>query len=197
MSTDQATWESVVQKLYGNLFAYIATGPRRHEDWRLDVLDVMNREAPDPRGWLTLDDSIIEWEGEGGNLPELSGRLPACPFLPPTQDMLSERLYEIDRDAAAEQLIAMTAEGCMLPKALKGFAESLEELLAMAHTLLSRYGSKATFRTNVAQAYDNRHPDYSSTFRSWHAMSIYPEDIGLVAVSDTEVGLFWTFAADY
>ncbi|HZF88080.1 hypothetical protein [Streptomyces sp.] len=42
-----------------------ATGPRRHEDRVLDVLALMARAVPDPRGRTGLDDAAQVPEREG------------------------------------------------------------------------------------------------------------------------------------
>lgn len=47
MSIDQTSWEAAVRHLYEDAYPYDATGPRRHENWVLDVLALMAR-APDP-----------------------------------------------------------------------------------------------------------------------------------------------------
>ncbi|MEV6653051.1 hypothetical protein [Streptomyces sp. NPDC051219] len=190
MTVDQLTWATITEKLYDGAFAYIATGPRTSDDWRLDVLTIMGRRAADPRGWSVLDDCPAGYAEQGGEEPPY-------PFLPPSPEVLTGYLHEITPEAAAEQLIAMASPGCMLPASLMEFDESADELLTMARTLLSRFEPGATYRTNVGQAAGNRHPDFSSSFRSWHPMTVYNEDIGLVVVSDDEVGLFWTFAPEY
>ncbi|MGW0390292.1 hypothetical protein ACWDYJ_05195 [Streptomyces sp. NPDC003042] len=189
MSVEQAAWEAALHHLHDNSFAYMATGAREHSDWRLDVLAVMNRAVPDARGWLVLDDHLAP---EGGGPAEGS----SYPFLPPSLEQLAEQLYEIDPEAAAHQLVAMTDDSCWLPRGLRSFAEGLDELLEMARTVLARFGPQFTCLTNVTLAYDNRNPDYSSSSLGRHAMSVYSDDNGLVVVSDTEVGVFWTFA-DY
>ncbi|MFJ7155736.1 hypothetical protein ACIQUQ_12425 [Streptomyces sp. NPDC101118] len=190
MSVEKAEWEAAVRKLYGGTFAYVATGPRRHEDWRIDVLDVMRRAVGDPRGWAGLADCPEGYseDGEEG---------PSYPFKELTPDVLGERLYAIEPEAAAEQLVAMAAPGCRLSNALPLFAEGLDELLGLARSLVSRHGEAPEFFTNVPQAYDDRHPDYDATFRTWHDLTVYVQDIGLVAVSDAEAGVYWTFAPEH
>ncbi|MFI2631139.1 hypothetical protein ACH5A2_12205 [Streptomyces collinus] len=44
-SADQTSWDAAVRHLYRDAFAYIATGPRLHQDWTLDVLALMARAA--------------------------------------------------------------------------------------------------------------------------------------------------------
>ncbi|MCX5391760.1 hypothetical protein ACWFR1_38700 [Streptomyces sp. NPDC055103] len=183
---EQTDWEGALRYLHEDSFAYMATGPRRHEDWRLDVLAVMNRSVADPRGWAVLD----EWVGSPG------ADEPAHPFQPPDLEKLGGRLYEIAPESAAQQLVAMTDDGCMLPKVLKDRPERLDGLMERARTVLARFGASPVCLTNVTEARDNRTPDYFSSSRGWTQMSVYSEDIGLVVLSEAEVGVFWTFA-DY
>lgn len=61
MSVDQASWEAAVRHLFEDAYPYDATGPRRHEDWVLDLLPLMAR-VPDPRGWVGLDDAAQDPE---------------------------------------------------------------------------------------------------------------------------------------
>ena len=64
MSVDQNSWETAVRHLFRDAVAYIATGPRRHEDWVFDGLALMARAVPDPRGWAGLDDEAQTPERE-------------------------------------------------------------------------------------------------------------------------------------
>ncbi|MCB5178720.1 hypothetical protein [Streptomyces antimicrobicus] len=186
--TDQASWEAAVRHLYEDAYAYVATGPRRHEDWRLDVLAVMSRSVPDPRGWAGLDD-----EAEN---PERSAR-PAYPFRDLTPEYLAERLHEIDRSSAEDLLLALTDDGCTLSN-LERFPESPTELRAMARTVLARYGDAYSCHTNVRRAGAGSEGALDFTVSDWSysPLSVYTEDSGLVVVSAAEVGLFWNFA-DY
>ncbi|MER6237213.1 hypothetical protein [Streptomyces clavifer] len=63
MPVDQKSWEAAVRHLYEDAYPYDATGPRRHEDWVLDVIALMAR-VPDPRGWAGLDDAAQNPERE-------------------------------------------------------------------------------------------------------------------------------------
>lgn len=56
MPVDQRSWEAAVRHLFEDANPYDATGPRRHEDWVLDVLALMEG-VPDPRGWAAFDDA--------------------------------------------------------------------------------------------------------------------------------------------
>ncbi|MFF0434901.1 hypothetical protein ACFYU9_22020 [Streptomyces sp. NPDC004327] len=176
MSVDQTAWEAAVRHLYEDAYPYDATGPRRHDDWVLDVLAVMARAVPDPRGWAGLDDGAAF----AGHPPEY----------------VAARLKEIDRESAENLLLALTDDGCTLA-GLERFTESEEELRAMARTVLARYGDGAVYLTNVDRP--GRGPgtlDFTTRDWAYSPLSVYSEDYGLVVVTDTEVAVFWNFS-DY
>ncbi|MEC4574227.1 hypothetical protein [Streptomyces virginiae] len=192
MSIDQASWEAAVRHLYEDAFTFSATGPRKHEDWRADVVAVMERAVPDPRGWAGLDDTSDERTTEG----------PAFPFRPAhkadpgrrlTPADVGERLHEIDRASAENLLLALTDGGCTL-RNVERFTESFNELREMARTILARYGDTFTCYTNATVGTGkNGTLDFEASHWGYTPMTFYWEDAGLVIVSDTEVGLFWTF----
>ncbi|MFE3374514.1 hypothetical protein [Streptomyces anulatus] len=186
MSVDQTSWEAAVRHLHEDAYPYDATGPRRHENWVLDVLALMAR-APDPRGWTGLDDAARNPEREAS---------PTYPFVAHPPEYIASRLQEIDRDSAENLLLALTDDGCTLSN-LSRFAESEAELRAMARTILTRYGDSARFHTNVNKpGHVNGTLDFTSSGWAYSPLSVYLEDYGLIVVSDTEVGMFWNFA-DY
>ncbi|MGV9313098.1 hypothetical protein ACWDR0_13000 [Streptomyces sp. NPDC003691] len=185
MFVDQASWEAAVQHLYRDAVAYIATGPRRHEDWVLDALALMARAVPDPRGWVRVDDAEKDSERTGA---------PEYPFAVHSPEYVTARLEEIDRDSAENLLLALTEAGCTLAN-LRYFDESEDELRAMARTILARYGNEATYRTNVRKTGSAPGTlDFSQESLGYAPLSVLMEDCGLVVVSGTEVGLFWSFS---
>ncbi|MGV9687763.1 hypothetical protein ACWDUX_01380 [Streptomyces sp. NPDC003444] len=192
MSIDQASWEAAVQHLYEDGFAFVATGPREHEDWRTDVLSVMERAVPDPRGWAGLDHLANERSPEHPAVPFCRPSFRDDPSRPLTPADVGERLREIDRASAENLLLAITEDGCTL-RNLARFTESFEELQGMARTLLARYGDAFTCHTNVSSVGHVGTLDFGGTSIGWTPMTYYGEDCGLVVVSETEVGLFWAF----
>lgn len=185
MFADQTSWDTAVRHLYRDAVAYIATGPRRHEDWVLDVLALMARAVPDPRGWARVDDEA--------QAPERVGN-PTWPFAVHPPEYVAPRLEEIDRDSAENLLLALTEAGCTLSN-LQYFTESPDELRAMARTILARYGDEATYRTNVSKRGSEPGTlDFTLDTFGYSPLGVFMEDCGLVIVSDTEVGLFWSFA---
>lgn len=186
-SVDQTSWDTAVRHLYGDAYAYVATGPRRHEDWTLDVLAVMARAVPDPQGRARLDDAERD--------PERVGN-PTWPFAVHPPEYVAPRLKEIDRDSAENLLLALTEAGRTLDD-LRYFDESEDELRAMARTVLARYGNEATHHTGVSKTGSAPGTlDFTLQSLGYSPLSVFTEDCGLVIVSDTEIGLFRTFA-DY
>jgi hypothetical protein len=84
MSADQTSWDAAVRHLYRDALGYIATGPRRHEDWTLDVLALMARAVPDHRGWARIDDAEKDPESMGNPHPSLR-RPPPPEYVRPTR----------------------------------------------------------------------------------------------------------------
>ncbi|WP_327240583.1 hypothetical protein OG243_37355 [Streptomyces sp. NBC_01318] len=184
-SVNQTSWDAAVRHLYRDAYAYITTGPRWHEDWTLDVPALMTRNVPDPRGWARVDDAEKD--------PERVGN-PTWPFAIHPPEYVAPRLKEIDRASAENLLLALTESGCTLSN-LRYFDESPDELRAMARTILARYGDKATYHTNVTK--HGSAPgtlDFTLESLGYSPLGVFTEDCGLVIVSDTEVGLFWTFS---
>ena len=186
-SVNQMSWDAAVRHLYGESYAYVATGPRLHEDWVLDVLAVMARAVPDPRGWASVDNDVVGQSPKHPNWPEY-------PFASHPPEYVAVRLQEIDRGSAENLLLALTEEGCTL-SGLQYFDESLDELHAMARTILERYGDEATYHTNVSRTGSSPGTlDFTLETFGYRPLSVLTEDCGLVILSDTEVGLFWNFS---
>ncbi|APU41528.1 MULTISPECIES: hypothetical protein [unclassified Streptomyces] len=196
MSIDQASWEAAVRHLYEDAFSFSATGPRQHDDWQVDVLAVMQRAVPDPRGWAGLDDTANKRSQEHPDFPFCRPSFRDDPSRPLTPADVRERLYGIDRASAENLLLALTDDGCTL-RNLARFTESFDELQNMARTILARYGDTSTCYTNVSHIGRIGTLDFTAaTSHGWSPMTFYGEDSGLVVVSEAEVGLFWTFG-DY
>ncbi|WP_244888766.1 hypothetical protein [Streptomyces purpureus] len=153
MKIDQSTWNGAVRHLYEDAFVYVATGARHHEDWRSDVLAVVERGVTDPQGWLVLDDSA--------DAPERD-EWPSFPYRQFTTEELGERLFAIDRDSAEQLLLALTDDGCTLQNTRR-FRESTDELRELARHILARYGTGATFHTNITGARNTGTLDFTSS----------------------------------
>ncbi|MGW1881114.1 hypothetical protein [Streptomyces sp. NPDC001970] len=178
-------WEAAAERLFDDTYSYVATGPRHHDEWREDVLAVMARAVPDPRGWAVLD-----WDIEDDRRNAPGGEF--FPFAAPTVESLAD-VYEISPDSAAHLLVAMTDEW-FETKNIPGFPERRDSMLADAHLLLSRYGPGCTFCTTSVAARASKDPDFSQGASAGRSLTLLM-DVGLIAVSDTEVGVFWSFNA--
>ncbi|MGW7274571.1 hypothetical protein ACWGH5_29100 [Streptomyces sp. NPDC054864] len=79
-------------------------------------------------------------------------------------------------------------------------------MLADARTLLDRYGPTARYGTNARAAASDPAPDFLAaglkgteshsllTSEYLNGLDLF-EDLGLIAVTDGEVGVFWAFGA--
>ncbi|MFJ4776613.1 hypothetical protein [Streptomyces sp. NPDC088762] len=189
-------WNAAALRLLDDPYTFAATGPRRHEDWAYDVHAVMNRLVPDPRGWLRLDADRTNAARE---------TLPAYPFDPPAPSELPGRLYPLEAESAVAALAIMAEEWQAEPAPVRSRPDR-DALLADARTLLDRYGPAARFWTNATTAATGPAPDFlaaglQNTRSHGFLTSAYVngldlfEDLGLIAVSDEEVGVFWSFGA--
>lgn len=179
------TWEAAALRLFDDKYSLVATGPRLHSDWMLDSVAVMNRDFVDPRGW-----SVLDWDRD--NADEIARHGSAFPFDSPSPELLNESLTQITSDTAPLLLLAMTDDWCNLRNA-PGFPEKAESLIADAHALLARYGQQFECYTNANDVETTPAADLSCKVSCWSALTQYTADYGLVVVSDTEVGIFWSF----
>ncbi|MEV5379308.1 hypothetical protein AB0L26_25515 [Streptomyces nondiastaticus] len=194
----EADWNAAALRLLDDPYVFVATGPRRHEDWAHDVHAVLYRAVPDPRGWIRLDAEISDIGGHA---------LPAYPFDPPAAAEMPGRLYRLEAEAAAGALAVMTEEWQAEPAPVRSRSrEGREAVLADARTLLGRYGPGARYWTNATAAASDPAPDFvgaclEGTRSHSFLTSAYLggldlfDDLGLIAVSDDEVGVFWSIGA--
>lgn len=189
-------WNAAALRLLDDVYTFAATGPRLHEDWAYDVIAVMNRTVRDPRGWVRLD-----WDRANA----VRQTLPAYPFAPPAASELPNLLYPVEPEAAVGALAVMTEEWQSEPSPVRSRPDR-DVVLADARTLLERYGPTARYWTNATAAASNPAPDFVATglqgTRSHGFLTAeylngldFFEDLGLIAVNDEEVGVFWSFGA--
>jgi hypothetical protein len=189
-------WNASALRLLDDVYVFAATGPRRHDDWAHDVLAVMHRAVPDPRGWIRLDP-------DRGNSARHS--VPAYPFVPPPAGEFPGCLHPLERRAAVAALAVM-AEEWQAEHAPVRSRPDRDAVLADARTLLDRYGPTARYWTNAKAAASDPAPDFlaaglQDTRSHGFVTSEYLDgldligDLGLIAVNDEEVGVFWSFAA--
>ncbi|GHG84224.1 hypothetical protein [Streptomyces griseocarneus] len=189
-------WDAAALRLLGDPYVFAATGPRRHEDWTHDVLAVLHREVPDPRGRVRLDMDRTNTARYG---------LPAYPFDPPAAGEMPGLLYRLEAEAAVAALAVMGEEWQAEPAPVRTRPDR-ETVLADARTLLGRYGPAAQYWTNATAAASDPAPDFvaaglqgtcSNTFLTsayLNGLDLF-YDLGLIAVSGDEVGVFWSIGA--
>ncbi|WP_327256855.1 hypothetical protein [Streptomyces sp. NBC_01244] len=188
-------WNAAALRLLEDPYVFLATGPRRHGDWAEDVLALMHREVPDPRDWLRID---------GDRTNDARDAVPAYPFAPPPAAGFRDRLHELEPAGAVTALAVMAEEwGHGLPVRDR---PDREHLLADARFLLDRYGPDARFWTNARDAASDPARDFVRaglegtevhgflTSEYIKGLDLF-EELGLIAVSDDEVGVFWSIGA--
>ncbi|WP_432082510.1 hypothetical protein [Streptomyces sp. WAC 04229] len=182
---DADSWDSAVE-MYDRRYTFVAVGPRTREDWLHDVASIMRGETADPRSWRTIDPDEGEEEREDD---------PAYPFITPPVDEAGSTewrswLREIPRSSVVRLLVLLAtrdldvARGPRLP-------ERLAEMEEHARVILSRCPDRAHFFTNTwggGAAFD-----FYQKISSCSPLSQYSWDLGVLWVSDEEVGLIWSF----
>ncbi|ATZ23012.1 hypothetical protein SLAV_05535 [Streptomyces lavendulae subsp. lavendulae] len=191
----RSPWNAAALRLLEDPYVFLATGPRRHKDWAEDVLALMHREVPDPRGWLRID---------GDRADHARYAVPAYPFEPPPAAEFQDRLHELE-PAGAVTALAVMAEEWNEGRPVRNRPER-DALLADARFLLDRYGPDARFWTNAQDAAADPARDFVQaglegtrvygfiTGEYTNGLDLFDE-LGLIAVSDEEVGVFWSFGA--
>ncbi|MEU9359968.1 hypothetical protein AB0D35_17905 [Streptomyces sp. NPDC048301] len=189
-------WNAAAVRLLGDSYNFVATGPRSHEDWAHDVLAVLRRSVRDPRGWIRLDP-------DRANTARHS--VPAYPFDPPAAPQLAQYLHPLEGEAAVAALAVMTEEWMGEPAPVRTRPDQ-RAVLADARTLLDRYGLGAGYWTNATSAASDSAPDFIAaglkdtgshrflTGEYLNGLDLY-EDLGVIAVSRDEVGVFWSIGA--
>ncbi|MEU9984843.1 hypothetical protein [Streptomyces sp. NPDC050856] len=189
-------WNAAALRLLDDGYTFVATGPRRHEDWAHDVRAVLHRSVPDPRGWVRLD-----WDRTN----DARHTVPAYPFDPPDASELRGRLYPLEAEAAVAALAIMAEEWQSEPAPVRSRPDQ-DAVLADARTLLDQYGPTARYWTNATVAVSDPAPDFLAaglqgteshsflTSEYLNGLDLF-EDLGLIAVTDDEVGVFWSFGA--
>ncbi|MFE5595090.1 hypothetical protein [Streptomyces sp. NPDC056549] len=187
-NADGTAWGAALERLLDDVYTFAKTGPRRHDDWAQDVLAVMDRSVTDPRRWQTLD-----WDGdekEHGNVR------PSYPFLPLTPEQVRAWTYPITAEAAADLLTSLSQEWFFEARPLRGRTDR-DDVLADARAVLGRFGGDAVFRTSSDLARNSDSPDFlTGELAGGRAFTEHMMDLGLIAVSTDEVGVFWSFNAN-
>ncbi|MFD6226462.1 hypothetical protein ACFWFZ_06235 [Streptomyces sp. NPDC060232] len=186
-STDAATWDRALLRLLEDVYTFARCGPRLHEDWAQDVCAVMERSVADPRGW-----SVLEWE-----MDEEGRRTyrPSYPFRAMSAGDIHDGLRPITAAAAVELLASLAQEWFFEGNPVR-LREDRDMVLADARTVLDRFGPEAAFWTSSDLARTCDAPDFlAQDLKSGRPFTDYMMDLGLIAVSADEVGVFWSFNA--
>ncbi|MEU0135799.1 hypothetical protein ABZ172_17485 [Streptomyces sp. NPDC006296] len=185
---DSTVWDATLERLLDDVYTFAGTGPRRDEDWARDVLALMDRSVTDPRGWRTL-----EWQIDKEGRENVR---PSFPFLPLTAEQVHAWTYPVPAAAAAELLASLSQEWFFEGHPVRTRPDR-DEVLADARMLLSRFGADAAFRTSSDLARTSASPDFlADDLAGGRAFTDYVMDLGLIAVSADEVGVFWSFNAN-
>ncbi|WP_329166182.1 hypothetical protein OHB49_41555 [Streptomyces sp. NBC_01717] len=189
-------WNAAALRLLDDTYTFVATGPRLHEHWAHDVHAVLHRSVPDPRGWVRLDYDRTN---------AARHTVPAYPFDPPSASEFPDHLYALEAEAAVAALAIMAEEWQSEPAPVRSRPDR-DAVLADARTLLDRYGPTARYWTNATAAASDPAPDFLAaglqgtkshgfvTSEYLNGVDLF-EDLGLIAVTDNEVGVFWSFGA--
>ncbi|WP_327114620.1 hypothetical protein OG206_10525 [Streptomyces sp. NBC_01341] len=187
-SIDSTVWEATLERLLDDVYTFAMTGPRRDDDWGRDVLAVMDRSVTDPRGWRSL-----EWQIDKEGRENVR---PSFPFLPLTAEQVHEYTSPITTAAAAELLASLTQEWLFEDHPVRT-RDDRDDVLADARSVLSRFGAGAVFRTSSDLARTSASPDFLvGDLAGGRSFTDYLMDLGLIAVSGDEVGVFWSFNAN-
>ncbi|MFD7402315.1 hypothetical protein ACFV7R_06495 [Streptomyces sp. NPDC059866] len=114
-------------------------------------------------------------------------------------------LYPLEEEAAVAALAIMAEEWQSEPAPVRSRPDR-DAVLADARTLLDRYGPTSRYWTNATTAASDPAPDFlaaglqgteSHSFLTSEYLDglDFFEDLGLIAVTDDEVGVFWSFGA--
>ncbi|MFD7710453.1 hypothetical protein [Streptomyces sp. NPDC059786] len=185
-AVDAAGWKSAVLDLFGGGWTFVRTGPRNDDDWRRDVRAVMALKTDDPRRWLSLDYAPEVGENRSGT---------GSPFMPWSPEQLDASLHPVNSGPATQLLVALKGEHYQAAS-IPDFESHRTSLFESAARIVSRFGPGASFFTNASDAQGNPDADLLNPDTQWECLSVYTTDCGLVAVSDTEVGVFWAFWED-
>ncbi|MDI3417935.1 hypothetical protein [Streptomyces luteolus] len=182
---ERARWEDAILALFGGL-AFAAVGAREHEDWRRDAVDVMRVRSADPRGWKSINSA------PDGDVWTVCG--PEMPFLPPSLEDF-DSVFPVSSRSAAQILVTLQGES-FYEGNIPHFDDRKEELLEHAAVILERFGQGAACYTNAGAARENPDADMFAREGEYECFTDYTMDCGVIAVSDSEVGVFWAFMID-
>ncbi|MFJ8887171.1 hypothetical protein ACIRJR_27705 [Streptomyces sp. NPDC102402] len=181
---DDVSWNRSLRAVFGEgMFA--AVGARRCDDWRLDALDVMRLRTDDPRGWRRI---VMAPAGSS------YGAGSDGPFGAVTPGDI-DAAFPVARSGAEQIMVTLQGEWFQTED-IQDFDAREAELFSHARVILERFGADAVFFTNAVSARENPHADMLRREGVYEGFTSHVMDCGVIAVSATEVGIFWSFTTD-
>ncbi|MFI5682495.1 hypothetical protein [Streptomyces sp. NPDC051636] len=184
---DERSWADAIG-MYARRYTIAKVTRREHEDWALDVYTLMRGDTPDTRGWRVNDPLADEFE----RLDDPFYPFVELPTDPEKADALKSRVYEIPRSSAKKFLVALSTLWLNVEKTPE-FEERRYDLERKADVILSRFPGDSRFYANTGR--DSAHLDYCKRISLCNTISQHGWDLGLFLVSETEVGMVWSFHA--
>ncbi len=169
----------------------MSVGPRAHQDWVRDVAAVMRR-ATDPRSWRWLDVD----EGEEERLEEPSFPFVLPPSVPQGAAAWRRGLRTVPRTSVERLLVMLSTTWLDVPRerARNDFETRRPELERKARAAPWLSGGRLSTRTPGTRdrgVDSNPRPGLLlEATTGCTPLSQYDWDLGLIAVSGTELGLF-------
>ncbi|MEU0003759.1 hypothetical protein ABZ079_05460 [Streptomyces sp. NPDC006314] len=182
---DERSWADALG-MYARRLTIAKVTRREHGDWVLDLHTLMRGDTPDARGWHVNDAFAEEFE----RLDDPFYPFVRLPEDPEKAEALKSRLYEIPRSSAKKFLVALSTLWLNVEKH-PDFEERRAGLEEKADIILSRFPEGSRFYANTGR--DSKHRDYYKRISGCSGVSSYDWDLGLVLVSETEVGMVWSF----
>ncbi|MFH8938329.1 hypothetical protein [Streptomyces griseosporeus] len=185
LEPDERSWAEAIG-MYERRATIAKVTSRDYRNWVLDLRTLMHGGTRDVRGWRTVD----RWYGELDRLEE-----PSYPFVMPGEpvgqaNVWKSRLSQIPRRQAERFLVALSTPWIDVTKE-PDFEERREGLETKARVILSRFPEGSHFFANTG--HDSATRDYYQRVSGWNPFSVRTFDFGLVLVSETEVGMVWSF----
>ncbi|MFJ3225797.1 hypothetical protein ACIPJS_20895 [Streptomyces sp. NPDC086783] len=182
---DEKSWADAID-MYARRYSIAKVTTRKHEDWALDVSHLMHGDTADARGWRTVDFHAGEFE----RLDDPSYPFTRIPGDRMTTEEWKRRLHEIPRSSVARLLVVLSTQWLNVEDEER-FDERRPGLEKNADVILSRFPAGSRFFANAG--YRSPTPDYYERISGVTTFSRNDWDVGLFLVSDSEVGMVWSF----
>ncbi|MET7595217.1 hypothetical protein ABZS84_09240 [Streptomyces sp. NPDC005481] len=183
----ERSWSEAVG-MYARRYTVAKVTSREHEDWALDVNTLMHGDTADNRGWSTKDSLL----GEPERLDDAYYPFALRPDDPAATGAWRARLDEIPRSSAKRFLVALSTIWLNVEKE-DNFEARRPGLEEKAEVILSRFPVGSRFFANTG--HHSRDLDYYKRISGCNTISVHTWDLGLILVSETEVGMVWSFHA--